>query len=88
LELDLRPLEMSFQSESFFLVSSWVAFHGCSLELTNGGCQCWVLMVTRLSSTNKCDRKTMSTIIRHVVIGTEFLANQFIPPGKEPVQVY
>jgi hypothetical protein len=38
---DLRPDGMSFRLETLFLASSWVAFCGCSLELRNGGRQCW-----------------------------------------------
>jgi hypothetical protein len=37
---DLRPLGMSLQLKAPLQVSSWVAFHACSLELTNGGRQC------------------------------------------------
>jgi hypothetical protein len=37
---DLRSLGMSLRSDSLFQASSWVAFCGCSLKLTNGGCQC------------------------------------------------
>jgi hypothetical protein len=36
----LRPFQMHLQAEALFLSSSWVASHGCSLELTNGGRQC------------------------------------------------
>jgi hypothetical protein len=61
LELDLQQLEMSLHPETLFLVSPWVAFHRCSLELTNGGRQCWVSTVVRLSSTNECDMKTIVT---------------------------
>jgi hypothetical protein len=63
LGLVLRLLGMCLRLEAFFWVSSLVAFPGCSLELTNGGHQCWVLTAMRLSSTNKCDmRKTSTTI--------------------------
>jgi hypothetical protein len=37
----LRSLAMDLQPRAPFLTSSWVAFRGCSLEHTNGGCQCW-----------------------------------------------
>jgi hypothetical protein len=36
----LRPFRMHLRAEALFLSSSWVASHGCSLELTNGGRQC------------------------------------------------
>jgi hypothetical protein len=84
----LRPLEMSFRPEALFQVSSWVAFHGCSLKLTNDGHQCWALMAMRLSSTKESDTKVMSTLAGHVASGTEFLANQFVLPSKEPMRVY
>jgi hypothetical protein len=38
---ELQSLEMSLRPEAPFRVSSWVAFHGCSLEHINGGHQCW-----------------------------------------------
>jgi hypothetical protein len=45
----------------------------CSFELTNSGCQYWVSMATRLSSTNECDS---NVTLGHVASGTEFTANQ------------
>jgi hypothetical protein len=38
---NLRPVGMSLRPDSLFQASSWVAFHGCSLNLTNGGHQYW-----------------------------------------------
>jgi hypothetical protein len=38
---DFWPHGVSLRSKALFQASSWVAFHGCSLELTNGGLQCW-----------------------------------------------
>jgi hypothetical protein len=37
----LRPFRMDLRAEALFLTSSWVASHGCSLEITNDGRQCW-----------------------------------------------
>jgi hypothetical protein len=42
---DFWPLGMSLRPEALLQASFWVAFHGCSLELTNGGSQCWGLVV-------------------------------------------
>jgi hypothetical protein len=82
LGLVLRLLGMSLRPETPFWVTSWVAFRGCSLELTNGGCQCWVWTTARLSSTNECDTKTTSTTTGHVASGMEFPANQFVIRGQ------
>jgi hypothetical protein len=38
---ELQPLEMRLRSGAPFWASYWVAFHGCSLEHTNDGRQCW-----------------------------------------------
>jgi hypothetical protein len=43
--LELRSLEMRLRLGAPFRASFWVAFGGCSLEHTNGGHQCWGLMV-------------------------------------------
>jgi hypothetical protein len=40
---ELWPLEVRLRPSAPFRVSFWVAFHGCSLEHTDGGCQCWEL---------------------------------------------
>jgi hypothetical protein len=37
----LWPFGMDLRVEALFQASSWVASHGCSLELTNDGRQCW-----------------------------------------------
>jgi hypothetical protein len=39
-----RPFRMNLRAEALFLASSWVVSHRCSLELTNGGRQCWGLI--------------------------------------------
>jgi hypothetical protein len=44
LGLVLWLLGMTLQPEAPFRISSCVAFHGCSLELTNGGHQRWCLI--------------------------------------------
>jgi hypothetical protein len=40
-EPGLRLFRMDLRAEAFFLSSSWVASHRCSLKLTNDGRQCW-----------------------------------------------
>jgi hypothetical protein len=40
-ELDLWLLGMRLRLESLFQAFASVAFCGCTLELTNGGRQCW-----------------------------------------------
>jgi hypothetical protein len=47
---DLRSLVMSLQPDSIFEASSWVAFCGCSLELTNSERQCWGSRVRSLEA--------------------------------------
>jgi hypothetical protein len=39
-----RSIGLTLRPEALFQLSSWVASHGCSLKLTNGGCQCWGLI--------------------------------------------
>jgi hypothetical protein len=74
--LVLWSLGMSLGSEALFRVSFWVAFCGCSFELMNSGCQCWVSTAVRLSSTNECDTRMMNMMIGHVLSGTNITVNQ------------
>jgi hypothetical protein len=51
--LTIQLLGMSLRPEGPFCVSFLVTFCGCSFELTNGECQCWISKAKRLSSTNE-----------------------------------
>jgi hypothetical protein len=76
---DLRPLGMSLRLEILLHASSWVAFHGCSLELINGGWQCWGLIAvgwrtptkgrTNKSEAHRATREIAVTLCTHPSMG-------------------
>jgi hypothetical protein len=64
--------------------SFWVAFCGCSFELTDGERQCWVPRAERPTDTNEGGVREKNEIAGHVETGKEILANQCTPQARSP----
>jgi hypothetical protein len=56
--LELRSIARDRRSDVPSQASSCVAFHGCSLEQTNYGCQCWGFASRRSSNSNEEGKET------------------------------
>jgi hypothetical protein len=70
---ELRSLAMDLRLRAPFLTSFGMAFHGCSLEHTNGGRQCWGSIAEGYRITTREQKKTK----RETESGTENDANSW-----------